>query len=92
MRLAALATLLVTSACAPIAQLARDGASQQDFQRDRYQCLLEAKQVSGGSVGGLGSVSERPSHSLYLNCMSARGYRQVDAGGFTPDTPVPMNP
>ncbi len=93
------AVVLCVFGCAtsapPEAQLYKEGASHQDFSRDRRACILEAQQRLSGpynAVYGFSATHTMPSSSAYLKCMSSRGYRQVESGGFVPQAAEQMIP
>ena len=81
---------------APLVQLYKQGASNQDFSRDRYRCLQEAQgRVSGSYVnqyGGASSSNVLPSQGLYYNCMASSGWQRVESGGFIPSVLMEMRP
>jgi hypothetical protein len=56
----------------------KDGATQEEFAHDRYDCLREAQQQeTTTSVGLFGIDDETESNAnagLYQACMNARGY------------------
>jgi hypothetical protein len=82
---------MTLSACAgaslgdppPMLRFSDPTATQQQFMKDRYACMQEARQVRSNAVvtsvpqyGGVGSartdvIISRP---LLLGCMGARGY------------------
>src|SRR6266700_2405054 len=63
------------------------GGTQEEFMRDRYTCIQDARRrVSGAYVqGGSGSASsgEVISRDIFVSCMGARGYVQDANGPFT---------
>ena len=77
-----------------VVQLSKQGASYQDFSRDRYACVQEASRpVSSGYANAYGASTSSnviPSQGVYLSCMNARGWYRVSQGGFVPDTPIRM--
>jgi hypothetical protein len=92
MRGASLAVVLVLqlSACAvnppqqPMLRYSKPWATQQDFMKDRYDCLLQSqRQVSAAYVsayGGASGSSTVCSMGVWKACLGARGY-QVDPNG-----------
>jgi hypothetical protein len=81
--LAALAVFLV--ACTPpLTRFTRPDTTQQQFMKDRYECLQEAEQrVSGAfanSYGAAASSHERANCGLWYGCLAARGYALDKAG------------
>ena len=58
---------LLTS-CAP--RFDRDGKSQEEFERDCAQCLLESTTKTAARYG----TSQRTNWANYAACMSAKGY------------------
>ena len=65
----------------------KDGTAQQEFMKDRDECLLQSqRQVSGAVVGSYGgsygaaSSTTVCSLSVWKACLGARGY-VVDAKG-----------
>src|SRR5262245_4348150 len=76
-----LVTLAVMSGCAKKMWM-KDGATQDEFARDRYQCIQESKvpysqayvnQYFGASSQGVGF-----NKTLFQACMEAQGYRLVE--------------
>jgi hypothetical protein len=84
----AIGAAIILSGCAttppPTMRYAKLGASQQDFMRDRYECIKQAQQPrTGAFVSGYGGssvgtiVTSRP---IFVSCMSAKGYTLDQAG------------
>jgi len=77
----------IVSGCATQPQTLRyskAGATQDEFMKDRYECLQEAEQrVSGAYVnayGGAASSRVVANCGIWVSCMGARGYT-VDPSG-----------
>ena len=70
-------TVIVLGGCAQYGWY-KDGVSQQEANRDRYECLQEAQQrVSGAQVGPYGGTAASTvvtNQDLYNACAAARGY------------------
>lgn len=73
--------VFILSACATPAsyQWIKQGASDNDFAKDRYACLQESQQrVSGSYVnryGGSSSNTVVTNETLFESCMNSRGWR-----------------
>ena len=91
MRSVTLAALLVLQllGCAtnpppPMLRFTKPGATQQEFMKDRYECLLQSqRQVSGayvGAYGGASSTSTVCSFGVWKACLGGRGY-ELDPSG-----------
>jgi hypothetical protein len=91
-----LAALVISScATAPLAprKWSKAGASYDEFLKDRYACILEARGrtsssfAQGGTQYGPGYGASRSDDAIkaniFLPCMAARGYRE-DPMGFGP--------
>lgn len=70
----------------------KPGASCEDYQRERYQCIQEARQPISrayvGAYGGSSASSVAPSLGVYQSCMAARGWLIVQDGGCRPQDSV----
>ena len=101
---AILGAIFILAGCdtTPSIRMGRDkaGASQQEFEKTRYQCIKEASSrvVSGNATadtpyrpGYQSNVSSQviPSCQMYRACMSSNGYYLVQNGRF--DSPVDCN-
>ena len=71
--LAVIAMLVALTGCAA-KHWTKAGATEADFQRDSYQCALEAKQQVTRED------REAINKDLYRACMGVRGYRRVEGG------------
>src|SRR5690242_14610293 len=87
--IAAIVALL--SACAAPPRLMRytkDGATQEGFMKDRYECLQEAQQrVSGAYVNQYGGGSNSQvicNRGIFVSCLGARGYVLDPDGALFP--------
>lgn len=75
--------LTAIGGCSPsyIRWVSNNGASQDQFMRDRYSCLQETQQrISGAYVnqyGGAANSTVTPTCSAWRACMAARGYYQA---------------
>lgn len=61
----------------------KPGATQQEFMRDRYECLRQTQQRQESMTSGLGgsyTSTVRPSCSALGSCLAAYGYYQDDNG------------
>jgi hypothetical protein len=95
--LCALALGLMASACAtqPI-RWTRDGASQQDFSADRYQCVQESR-VQWNVQGGLLWIAaaqidaQRQADQLFVLCMQAHGWTGTRASVQQAQAPTPRS-
>ena len=78
----------------PPQPLFKEGASYQDFLKERYTCIQEASRpVSSGYANAYGASTSSnvvPSQGIYYSCMGARGWRKVSQGGYVSDSPVRM--
>jgi hypothetical protein len=85
--------LLAVQACVPPRvpevphRWARAGSSYDDFLKDRYACIQDARSRTSGAFvqGGIGAAnsSEVIRTDIFLPCMAARGWRE-DPAGFEP--------
>jgi hypothetical protein len=68
--------------------LAKPGATYDDYLKDRYQCILDARtQVSVGYVdayGGALNSGQQISRPIAEACMAAKGWVRDDLNGFKP--------
>lgn len=68
----------------PMLRYSKYGATQEEFMKDRYECLLQSqRQVSGsyvGAYGGASSSSTVCSMGVWKACLGARGY-QINPNG-----------
>ena len=85
-RLLLLPTLVAMNSCASqptyVRWINQRNVSQEQFMKDRYDCLRETQQrVSSASVdayGGQSSSQVMPSCSAWHACLAARGYFRND--------------
>ena len=92
-----LGPVLSLSACAPVrvASWSKPGGTQEEFMRDRYACIQDARRpVSSAYIYhgvGSGQSGEVISRDIFVACMGARGYTLDPTGPFTapPGTAVP---
>lgn len=77
------AVSLILSACSPMqpippARYTKPGATQEQYMKDRYECLQEAEQRVSGAVvnayGGAANSQVIPSCGVWISCLGARGY------------------
>ena len=65
----------------------KPGATREQFLKDRYDCIKDARgQASQGYIGAYGGAERSApvvSLSVFKPCMSARGYTE-DPNGFSP--------
>jgi len=72
--------LLILSGCATTTPMVwyKSGASQEEYSRDRYNCLREAQQPVTGSYvnryAGESSGQIITNNQLYSACMNAKGW------------------
>ena len=85
MRAALVFCVVSLAACAPpLTRYTRPDTTQQQFLKDRYECLKQSEQRVSGAVvnpyGGAASSHERANCGLWYSCLAARGY-VIDAAG-----------
>jgi hypothetical protein len=91
MRLCLAIALVTLTACTtapappqPVSRFTKPGATQEQFMSDRYACYQAAQeQISGPLMNaspGAASGQVVASRSMWLSCMSSRGY-VPDANG-----------
>ena len=86
--IATIGLVAMLAACAPTPRktlaYTRANTTQDQFMKDRYECLQEAEQrVSAAAVnqyGGASSSQIVPSCGVWTSCLGARGY-VVDPNG-----------
>lgn len=88
--LSIVSVLLLLTACAkPKMLYYKDGLTQEDFNRDKYECVQQSRTSwSGGGTGAFGiamiigskSNAEAQSAELFKMCMEARGYTAREVG------------
>lgn len=90
-----LASVVACVGCATPKQWAKDGATQDEFARDRYQCIQESKlpysQAYVNPYYGGSSQGVRFDPTLFQACMEARGYSLVDATTRHASPPPPIS-
>jgi hypothetical protein len=68
----------------PPAHYAKAGATQEQFMKDRYACVLDAQQGRSAAVvgqyGGSSYGTVVTSRGVFTSCMAARGYN-IDPNG-----------
>jgi hypothetical protein len=68
----------------PQARYTKYGATQDEFMKDRYECLQQAqKRVSGAYVNQYGGASNSDtvcSFGMWVSCLGSRGY-VIDPNG-----------
>jgi hypothetical protein len=79
---------LMCTACASPMKFSHETANYDDFQRDRYACIQEARFTATGGNFHEGSGSIRTgvaaNQGIYLSCMALKGYRESPDGEFLP--------
>jgi hypothetical protein len=92
--------LAVTGGCAsaPIRFTSLQGASQEQFRKDRQECALEAQQtVTGALVNEYGTstgTQDALSCAAFNSCLANRGYLRDDQRGVLvvpDDDPMPCH-
>jgi hypothetical protein len=79
-------------ACAPqpvpIHHWSKPGATYDEFLKDRYACILDARSTASGAFveSGLGAAQsgEVVNSSIFLPCMASHGYTEDLTGPFGP--------
>lgn len=69
----ALALALLLSACSTTMNFEKPGGTQQQLERDGYECERDARQSRFGS-GIAGRLDQR---DFFLRCMRVRGWQTV---------------
>jgi len=63
-------------------------ATQDQFMKDRYECLMQAQQGQSGAVvnqyGGVASSGVITSCGVWVSCLGARGYVRDPNGPLAP--------
>jgi hypothetical protein len=71
----AFAAALAVSACAAdTRRLYKEGATQQDYARDSYDCERDTLAVASPYAFGRGFVAQHNARSFAIRCMIAKGY------------------
>ena len=71
-----------------ILRWSKEGTTQADFLRDRYECLRDSQQQDSrffaNAQVAAGRSRQITDSGLFVACMNARGYARDDAGPFAP--------
>lgn len=87
-----LPVLIMLTGCATAAEpvtvkWAKSGATYEDFLKDRYACMTEARSSVSSGYADRNVASARSGEivraDFYFACLAARGYQQ-DPNGFGP--------
>jgi hypothetical protein len=81
-----LSAMLAVAGCSQTVAWNKPGASQAEFNNERYRCMQEAQQQSSSAYvnryGGVASSGQTTNEPLFNACMNAKGwYLQKDTGG-----------
>lgn len=87
--LAAVAAVLAgCQAAPPPTRYSKAGATNEMFQRDRFECIQAAKISVGaaayGLYGGSAETNVRVDRGSFVSCLAARGYSVNSEGEFAP--------
>lgn len=72
----ALILIVLLSGCAQPKQIVwhKEGATEQEFIKDRYECLRDAVMTGGTTYIGFGMTERNADPRMFAHCMIARGY------------------
>jgi hypothetical protein len=73
----ALALILLLSGCGQRQTQViwnKEGATEQQFVADRYECVRDAVMTGGTTYIGFGFTERRADPRMFVHCMIARGY------------------
>lgn len=73
-----LGILVITAGCGARPIWLKDGATAQDFERDRFDCEHKVVTMYGG-YGQMGAGHAILAKDDMIRCMQAQGYRQATA-------------
>ncbi len=76
-----LAMVMLLGGCASTPKVwTKQGATQEEFKRDNYECVLQSKvSWSGGQADESGLASAKlQANKRYRMCMESKGYTLVD--------------
>jgi hypothetical protein len=71
-----LALILLLSGCGQPQQIVwnKEGATEQQFIVDRYECVRDAVMTGGTTYIGFGMTERNADPRMFVACMIARGY------------------
>ena len=52
----------------------KEGATEQEFIKDRYECVRDAVMTGGTTYIGFGMTERNADPHMFVHCMIARGY------------------
>lgn len=79
MKHAVIAAMFVLSACGPLLVAGyweKPGGTDQEFQRDRYQCMRENTRTQVGVAGVFGQTEEVTEWHMVAMCLQSKGWRK----------------
>jgi hypothetical protein len=76
----ALVLCLLASGCSHVYRYSKPGATQEEFMKDRAECLQQARRGADGKDTG----DPEPSCADWMGCMDSRGYVPDDKGALKP--------
>jgi len=77
----AAALMLLLSACAPTMTWNKEGATQQDYNKDHYTCEKDARQSGYYGSGIVGAINI---NNFFKECMVAHGWTLIPEGPTQP--------
>jgi hypothetical protein len=79
--------MLAACAAQQTLRYSKPGATNEQFQKDRYECIQQArKPVSSAYVGAYGANAESNvavDRGMFVSCLAVRGYTVRPDGEFT---------
>ena len=82
-------SLLAVAGCANSVRWVKDGATEQDFNRDSYGCERDVRQSGYYGTGVAGALNAQ---SFYARCMEANGYRRMRVDDASESPVASTNP
>ena len=67
--------IVLAGGCARDLVWTRADFTQEQFQRERYECMRQSTYVGAVGAGGILAATPQVNDELYIECMRARGWR-----------------
>lgn len=73
-RTIAIGLALALTACGGPITWYKEGATQDEFNKAKYDCMRDAYALGGVAYQGFGVTERTGNAQIYLNCLIARGF------------------